>query len=435
MQNPKVNQPHEIVEDVEDQSDEDYQIWKNNAPLLYDTLVSHMLEWPSLTVQYLPQITESDNLNFMTQNLILGTNAPPEEQNYLMVVKCRTPNLMDQSGLGNKDFSVSRLSESLLKAGLNCIEIETKIAHPGEINRARCSYAAQNLIATKSVNGNVLLFDYTKHPPSPKDIDYCPQMILAGHEAQGFALDWKYSKELQLISGDNDGVICFWDLEKAYADRLADQADPAYRNHDINEPKDLKLMCQRKFDNFKKAINEIKFHRINTNIFAHASEDGHLIFRDLRTEGQPFFDIEAHTEEVFSLDFSYKDEFLFLSGGSDGLVRLWDMREISQSVHYFEKHNGKVLRVEWNPNNEFLFASSGDDKCINIWDCGRIGDDVLTEDHPDGPPELIFKHKGHQDKVEDICWNPNSLLGIASTDAAGCLQVWKMDDDIYFEDL
>lgn len=435
MQAEKMILPEEVVEDIEGNSDEDYQIWKKNAPLLYDTLVSHLLEWPSLTVQYLPTIDDTDNFNFMTQKLIIGTNAEPEEQNYLMILKCRIPNMKGKTELDKQDFSISRPSESLLKAGFNCIEIETKIAHPGEINRARCAYGAYNLIATKSVNGNVLLFDYTKHPPNPKDIDYCPQMILAGHEAQGFALDWKYSKELQLISGDNDGVICFWDLEKAYADRLSDQADPAYRNHDISEPKDLKLMCHRKFENEKNAINEIKFHRINTSIFAHASEDGCLVFRDLRTEGQPFAMTEAHSEEAFTLDFGYKDEFLLLSGGSDGLVKLWDMRNLSKSVHYFERHNGKVLRVEWNPNNEALFASSGDDKCVNIWDCARIGNDVVTEDHPDGPPELLFKHKGHQDQVEDICWNPNNPLGIASTDAAGFLQVWEMDDDIYYDDL
>ena len=30
---------------------EEYKIWKKNAPFLYDLLVTHSLEWPSLTVQ------------------------------------------------------------------------------------------------------------------------------------------------------------------------------------------------------------------------------------------------------------------------------------------------------------------------------------------------------------------------------------------------
>ena len=33
---------------------EEYKIWKKNTPFLYDIVVSHALEWPSLTVQWLP---------------------------------------------------------------------------------------------------------------------------------------------------------------------------------------------------------------------------------------------------------------------------------------------------------------------------------------------------------------------------------------------
>ncbi len=33
---------------------EDYKIWKKNAPFLYDVVLTHALDWPSLTVQWLP---------------------------------------------------------------------------------------------------------------------------------------------------------------------------------------------------------------------------------------------------------------------------------------------------------------------------------------------------------------------------------------------
>lgn len=29
-------------------------MWKKNAPFLYDVILTHPLEWPSLTVQWLP---------------------------------------------------------------------------------------------------------------------------------------------------------------------------------------------------------------------------------------------------------------------------------------------------------------------------------------------------------------------------------------------
>jgi hypothetical protein len=47
------------------------------------------------------------------------------------------------------------------------IEIEIKINHEGEVNRAR--YMPQNpcIIATKTPSSDVLVFDYTKHPSKP----------------------------------------------------------------------------------------------------------------------------------------------------------------------------------------------------------------------------------------------------------------------------
>jgi len=37
---------------------EEYKIWKKNTPFLYDLIMTHALEWPSLTVQWLPEIIE-----------------------------------------------------------------------------------------------------------------------------------------------------------------------------------------------------------------------------------------------------------------------------------------------------------------------------------------------------------------------------------------
>lgn len=51
------------------------------------------------------------------------------------------------------------------------IEIEIKINHEGEVNRAR--YMPQNpcIIATKTPSSDVLVFDYTKHPSKPGKCD------------------------------------------------------------------------------------------------------------------------------------------------------------------------------------------------------------------------------------------------------------------------
>ena len=45
---------------------EEYKIWKKNTPFLYDLVMTHALEWPSLTAQWLPDVTRY----FINQNIL-----------------------------------------------------------------------------------------------------------------------------------------------------------------------------------------------------------------------------------------------------------------------------------------------------------------------------------------------------------------------------
>ena len=46
------------VEELQEEEkiiNEEYKIWKKNSPFLYDLVLTHALEWPSLTVQWAPE--------------------------------------------------------------------------------------------------------------------------------------------------------------------------------------------------------------------------------------------------------------------------------------------------------------------------------------------------------------------------------------------
>jgi histone-binding protein RBBP4 len=66
---------------------EEYKIWKKYCPFYYDLMISHLLEWPSLTVEWLPIEEISDDSNFKVTKLVLGTFTGGNEPNYLMVAK------------------------------------------------------------------------------------------------------------------------------------------------------------------------------------------------------------------------------------------------------------------------------------------------------------------------------------------------------------
>ena len=58
----------------------------------------------------------------------------------------------------------------------------------------------------------------------------------------------------------------------------------------------------------------------------------------------------------------------------------------------------------------------------------------------DGPPELLFIHGGHTNKISEISWNTNPAATggeewyAASVAEDNILQVWQMAENIYGED-
>lgn len=68
---------------------EEYKIWKKNTPFLYDLAITHALEWPSLTVEWLPDLEKPPGKDYSVQKLILGTHTSDDEPNNLMLAEVK----------------------------------------------------------------------------------------------------------------------------------------------------------------------------------------------------------------------------------------------------------------------------------------------------------------------------------------------------------
>jgi histone-binding protein RBBP4 len=83
--------------DDQDQEDmvvveEEYAVWKKNTPFLYDLIISHPLEWPSLTVHWVPAAPQPyADPSLAVHKLILGTHTSDDYPNYLMVADALLP--------------------------------------------------------------------------------------------------------------------------------------------------------------------------------------------------------------------------------------------------------------------------------------------------------------------------------------------------------
>ena len=72
------------------------------------------------------------------------------------------------------------------------------------------------LIATKSSASEVYVFDWSKHPSKPAaDGRFEPDLILKGHQKEGYGLAWNPHEEGHLISGSDDSLICAWDITQS----------------------------------------------------------------------------------------------------------------------------------------------------------------------------------------------------------------------------
>ncbi|WCJ39890.1 Histone-binding protein MSI1 [Euphorbia peplus] len=369
-----------------EQLNEEFSVWKKNTPFLYDLVISHPLEWPSLTVQWLPH---------SEHKLILGTHTSDDSPNYLMIAHALLPDPSSQIPLTPR------------------VEIVQKIRVDGEVNRARCMPQNPAIVAAKTSGSDVYVFDSDKQAQTRKQ-DICdPDMILRGHNKEGYGLSWSPFKQGYLLSGSHDRRICLWDLSMAGHDKVHDPLH-VYEAH-------------------QSVVGDVSWHPKNENLFGSVGDDCHLTIWDLRINLIQQ-SVKVHEEEINYLSFNPYNEWILATASSDTTVGLFDMRMLNAPLHVLSGHTEEVFQVEWDPHHETVLASTADDRRLNVWDLNRIGDEQVELDAEDGPPELLFSHGGHKAKISDFSWNKKEAWVISSVADDNTLQVWQMDEGIYGDD-
>jgi len=292
------------------------------------------------------------------------------------------------------------------------IDYEFMINHPGEVNRARCLPQRSSIIATKTSSGDVLIFDYVKHPKKPKDDQINAAMTLKkGKKSDDFGLSWNSIEEAQLLSASYDHTISFWDIRQGTISGT--------------------LNAQLTFKKHNDAVADVAWHPKHAAYFGSVGDDGKFILWDIRKPPNiPANQITAHEEHVNCLSFSPYSEFIFATGSNDKMVFIWDLRLLKTPIYILREHANKVSGVSWSPHNETLLCSYGDDRRINFWDLSRIGETQTEEDNDDGPPELIFVHGGHSDIISDFAWDPREESLCCSVSDDNILQIWKAAEHI-----
>ncbi|CAG9460272.1 unnamed protein product [Pedinophyceae sp. YPF-701] len=393
---------------------EEYKIWKKNTPFLYDLVITHALEWPSLTVQWLPGKEVSPDGDYVKQSLLLGTHTCDNEQNFLMRAEVSLPTIdteTDNRAYNDEDGQVGGFG-----AAEGRVQVVQQINHDGEVNRARHMPQDKFKIATKTPSSDVLIFDYSKHPSKPEADGICrPEMRLKGHKQEGYGLSWSHHRPGYLLSGSDDAQICLWDI-----------------NRGAGKPNGV-LDAMSIYQCHEGVVEDVAWHSQHSHLFGSVGDDHRLVIWDTRQtpERAAIMTVDSHSAEVNCLAFNPVNEYILVTGSADQQLVLHDIRALDRKLHIFEGHNDEVFQVGWMPGHETIMGSCGADRRMLIWDLARIGADQSPEDAEDGPPELLFIHGGHTSKISDFAWDPESDWVVSSVSEDNVLQIWQVAEEIY----
>ena len=321
---------------------------------LYDYVMTHGLEWPSLTIQFFPSVKKLADgqkvsaVGGVSKNVaeqhefLIGTHTTGE-QNYLMVGSVNLPKddvvvVDDQEEAGpnkkqkTEDGAVTHVTnynQDKNELGghtpssdlVGKIEIKMKIPHAGEVNRARFMPQNHFVVATRGPSEEVFIWDLSKHESFATDTKPSPQLVLRGHTSEGYGMAWcgvpGEDNVGRLATCSDDNTVMIWNVKNALADSKS--------GTEVSPTATLKY--------HKDVVEDVDWHKKDANMVGSCGDDRCVCLWDVRdgSNDKPIHVIEnAHTGDVNCIEFHPSNEFMMATGGSDEVVKLWDIRNLKR---------------------------------------------------------------------------------------------------------
>lgn len=392
---------------------EEFKIWKKTVPLLYDTVHTHALDFPALSVQWLPDYTVSENRNTISVQFLYGTNTSSLSQDYLKLAQLEVPSTFapDFGSFSNSPSVPIPLSNG----DGNSFRVLSLWKHPGEINRLLVAPGGDRVVTFDNA-GVIHLFDL-KASNAPVDYAY--------HKSEGYALEWLAAD--RFLSGANDAQVALWDVSKP------------------STPIQL-------FKTHSAAINNLAHNKGSPALFGSISDDYSTQIHDVRSSGDGPAIKVANSHIQNAMAFHPDVATFYATGGKDNTVNLYDLRSPSQPFRQLFGHNDSVIGVSWDPENPTGLVSWGLDKRVITWNLDNLEDEFvyLTSDSSSegskrrlnknsDDPCLYFVHGGHTNRINDVSLHPwiKNLFVTVGDDSL--LEIWRpktvnIDDEPEEED-
>lgn len=378
-----------------------YRIWKKNTPYLYDYVSTNSLLWPSLTVQFFPDLETVPQENQLAfQRMLLGTFTLGQAVDTISI--CQLPYYRNLNKCINveqwnytpekEEFELSSISKTKLR-------VLQSITHLGDVNKLRYMPQNPDVIASSNNLGDLSVYNRTKHSSIKKLTDDVsePQLRLQNPDNSGtdiFAFDWNRQKEGVLVSGSVGGGLSVYDIKSGMS-------------------KDSIDVAPFKTNQTAAGVNDVEWVPTHDSVFASADDLGTIMLFDTRKDGS--FLSTNTSDAVNSVCINPSNTFCLASGHSNGTMKVWDLRSFDKSAYSFEPHSDAITQLKWHPKYSSVLGSSSADRLVKLHDLSDFENDS----------GLLFNHSGHMLGVNDFDWSPHEDWMVASVADDNSLHVWK----------
>ncbi|RLV95696.1 Chromatin assembly factor 1 subunit p50 [Spathaspora sp. JA1] len=400
--------PEPVTTSIDETTQRGYRIWKKNAPFIYDYLSTNSLLWPSLSVQFFPDITHSsqEEEETISQRLLHGSFTLGQSVDSISILQIPSfTNLNSNIKINKLDFNPDKeeleFSPSNNRAKLKVLQ---KINHLGDVNKVRYMPQKPDILASANNLGDVVIYDRTKHKSFNNslidDTDISKVEIRLSNSVMScssdiFALDWNLNHQGLLLSGDMQGIVNLYDLKK-------------YSNNALNQ-------C-RYFENENVGINDIQWLPAHDSLFGAVDDQGSVKIYDTRENNPVVVSVQISSHGVDSISFNPGFSSGFATGDSQGIIKIWDLRSLTQQQtqpvqELTNVHTDSITQLSWHPKFHNVLASSSSDHSVKLHDVAES--------------TCFFSHLGHMLGVNDFDWSYADDWMIASVADDNSLHVWK----------
>ncbi|CRG95836.1 chromatin assembly factor 1 P55 subunit, putative [Plasmodium gallinaceum] len=377
---------------------DNYKYWQYNTILLYNVIMIYTCEWPSLFIEWLPNVYKSDE-DYYYQDLILGTYTT-EKNNYILILEVSLPS--EQFSFSSFYYEkINDYRHNFCNDTSKNFKIKNKIYHECEINKISCNPKNSDVIACFSSDGNINILNLANYQYEENELKKNIgnfDFILKGHLYQGWGLQWDEENDL-ISSCADDSYLCIWDINSGKK-----VVNPLMKFFNNNIP--LQDCCWK-----------------DKNVLT-VSENGYINIYDIRSKNL-VNSIKATNFTLNSIDINPHNRNIFATAGTNKEIDLWDIRCTSKSLHRIISQKETIIKLKWDKYQPGILSSSSSDKYIYFFDTNKIGIEQTYEDSQDGPPELIFIHGGHSSNILDFSLNTSYSMMISSISEDNTLHIWQ----------